>query len=126
GYATVVPSCIRSRASAGGAQPRDGRRRAPPLSRSGCVLPRQLRRGALQLLLLPIQPCLSAPGALEVVADVEVQPAQALGLDLDPIAVLEAAQPAVIRAGRDQVAGLERVDRGDPLDAARNLVGHVA
>src|SRR4030095_3603501 len=65
-------------------------------------------------------------GALEVVADVEAQPAEPFGLDLDAITVLEAAEPAVIRAGRDDVTSVERVDRGDPFDATWNLVGHVA
>ena len=32
----------------------------------------------------------------------------------------------MIGAGRQHVAGLERVDGADPLDAARDLVGHVA
>src|SRR5215467_4166999 len=92
----------------------------------GCVLSGQLRRRPFQLLFLPIEPRLTAPGALEVVADVEAQPAELLGLDLDAIAVLEPAEPAMIRAGGKNVAGIERMDRGDPLDAARNLVGHVA
>src|SRR5262249_36320010 len=120
-----------------------GRRRQPPtapgrfsrdsacavrraLPRRRCVLPGQLRCRAFLLLLLPVQPRLAAPGALEVVADVEGQAAHPLGLDLDPVAVLEATEPPVIGAGRDDVARVERVDRGDPLDAARNLVGHVA
>src|SRR5438105_6878070 len=89
------------------------------------VLSGQLRCRALELLLLPVQTSLPAPGALEVVPYVEAQPAELLGLDLDPITVLEAAQAAMVGAGRNDVAGLERVDRGDPLDAARDLVGHV-
>src|SRR5438445_9814933 len=90
------------------------------------VLSGQLRCRALELLLLPVQTGLPAPGALEVVPYVEAQPAELLGLDLDPIAVLETAQAAMVGAGRDDVAGLERVDRGDPYDAARDLVRHVA
>src|SRR2546426_4253580 len=99
---------------------------APHLSWSGCVFPGQLRCRALELFLLPVQPGLPAPGALEVVPDVETQAAELLGLDLDPVPVLESAQAAMVRARRDDVAGVQRVDRGDPLDAARNLVGHVA
>src|SRR5205807_4369528 len=97
-----------------------------PLPRRGRVLPGQLRRRALELLFLTVEPGLPAPGPLEVVPDVEAQPAEPIGLDLDAIAVLEAAEPAMVRAGRDDVAGVEGVDRGDPLDAARDLVGHVA
>src|SRR5437870_5756364 len=96
------------------------------LPRRRRVLSGQLRCRALELLLLPVQTSLPAPGALEVVPYVEAQPAELLGLDLDPITVLEAAQAAMVGAGRDDVTGLERVDRGDPLDAARDLVGHVA
>src|SRR4030095_16421854 len=79
-------------------------------ARRGGVLARQLRRGALLLLLLSVQPRLTSPGALEVVADVEAQATEPLGLDLDPVPVLEAAQAAMVRARRDDVAGLERVD----------------
>src|SRR5262249_58198976 len=82
-------------------------RRALPRRR--CVLPGQLRCRAFLLLLLPVQPRLAAPGALEVVADVEGQAAHPLGLDLDPVAVLEATEPPVIGAGRDYVARGERV-----------------
>src|SRR5256885_13106613 len=92
------------------------------LPRDRRVLARQLRRRAFLLLLLAIQARLPAPGALEVVADVEAEPAQPFGLDLDPVAVLESAEAAMVRAGRDDVAGVERVDRRDPLDAARDLV----
>src|SRR5580765_5431393 len=96
------------------------------LPRSRRIFPGQLRRGALELLLLTIESGLPPPGALEIVADVEAEPPEPLGLDLDAIPVLESAEPAMIRAGRDDVTGVERVDRGDPLDAARDLVGHVA
>jgi hypothetical protein len=56
---------------------------------------------------------------------VEAQAAEALGLQLDQVAVLEAAEPAVIGAGGEHVARAEGVDAGHPLDAARDLVGHV-
>mgnify|MGYP003694056147 CR=1 FL=1 len=50
---------------------------------------------------------------------------EAVGLELDHVAVLKGAQAAVVGAGRENVAGLERMDRADPLDAARDLVRHV-
>src|SRR5262249_14668774 len=88
-------------------------------------LARDLGRGSFLSLLLTIESCLPRPRALEVIPHVEAQTTQAVALELDPIAVLEAAQATVIGAGRQDVAGLERVDRRDPLDAARDLVRHV-
>src|SRR5262249_1968114 len=99
---------------------------SPALARGGRVLPGQLWRRAFELLVLAVEPRLASPRPLEVVPHAEAQPAEPLGLDLDAVAVLEAAEPAVVGAGRDDVAGIERVDRGHPLDAARDLVGHVA
>src|SRR5262249_5572235 len=103
--------------------------RAAPLRallRRRSVLAAELRRRPFQPFRLPIEPGLPGPGALEVVPDGEAQPAQALGLHLDRIAVLVRAETTVVGAGGENVTGLERVDRGDPLDASRDLVGHVA
>src|SRR5262245_20891893 len=90
------------------------------------VLTGELRRmGAGEPLLLVLQPGVTRPGALEVVAHADAQLAESFGFQLDLIAVLERAQASMIRAGRQNVAGLERVDRRHPLDAARDLVSHV-
>ena len=51
---------------------------------------------------------------------------EAFGLELDAVAVLEAGEAAVVGPGGEDVARLERVDARHPLDAARDLVGHVA
>ena len=53
------------------------------------VLAGELRGLPFQSLLLPLQPRLSGPGALEIVADFHMQPAQRLGLELDEVAILE-------------------------------------
>src|SRR5215470_10845801 len=97
-----------------------------PLARRRRVLARDLGRGSFLSLLLTVESRLPRPRALEVIPHVEAQAAQAVGLDLDPVAVLEAAQPTVVGAGREDVARLEGVDRRDPLDAARDLVRHIA
>src|SRR5439155_2349108 len=93
---------------------------------SARVLPGELRGRALLLLLLPVEPRLPPPGALEVVAHAHAEPTHPLDLELDEVAVLERREPAVVGAAGEHVARLERVDGGDPLDAARDLVGHVA
>src|SRR6185295_11960285 len=104
---------------------RPGRSGRSRLARGGCMLTGQLGRRPLLTLLLTIQTRLTTPGALEVVTHVEAQPAEPLDFELDHVAVLESAQAAVVGAGGENVAGLQRVDRRDPLDAARDLVGHV-
>src|SRR5215510_8992158 len=76
------------------------------------VLAADLRRRPFLSLLLAIQTRLPIPRALELVADVEAQRAQALRLDLNHVAVLKRAEPAVIGARGEHVTGLERVDRG--------------
>src|SRR5262245_54860440 len=90
------------------------------------ILAGELRRAARQSLLLVLEARVAPPGALELVAHFHAQPAHALDLELDPVAVLERGQAAVVGTGREHVAGLERVDRADPLDAARDVVRHVA
>src|SRR6266850_2103851 len=90
------------------------------------VLAGQLWRETFKPLLLSLQPCLSCPGALEIVADLHVQPAERLSFELDQVAVLKWIQTAVIRAAGEDVARFERMDRAHPFDAARNLVRHVA
>src|SRR5262249_44236161 len=92
----------------------------------GGVLAAELGRRALEALVLAVELSLPRPGALEVVPHVEAQPPQPLRLQLDEVAVLEAAEPAVVGPRGEHVAGLQRVDGGDPLDAARDLVRHVA
>src|SRR3989454_5666092 len=92
----------------------------------GSVLPRQLRRRPFEPLLLPLEPSLAGPRALQVVADVQAQPAQPLRLQLDQIPVLEGAEATVVGARGEDVARLQGMDGADPLDAPRNLVRHVA
>src|SRR5262249_34104406 len=103
----------------------EGAGAAPSVGALLRVLAGRLRGRAFLALVLAGQARLAAPGALEVVADADVQPAEALALQLDGVAVLEAAEPAMVGAGGEDVAGLQRVDRRHPLDAARDLVGHV-
>ena len=69
------------------------------LLRRGRVLPGQLRGGAFLAFLLAIETGFPPPGALEIVAHVEAEPAEAFRLELDLVAVLEAAEPAVVGAG---------------------------
>src|SRR5258708_21575926 len=77
-----------------------------------CVLTRELRRvRALAALVLVLRPRGAGPGALEFVLHVEFQRAHLLDGEFDLVAVHERVQPAVIGAGGDDVAGLERVDR---------------
>src|SRR6266571_4851540 len=101
-------------------------RRRRGLMPRGSVFPRQLGRRPFELLLLPLEPSLAGPRAFQVVADVHAQPAQPLRLQLDQIPVLEGAEATVVGARGKDVAGLQRVNGADPLDAPRNLVRHVA
>ena len=55
----------------------------------------------------------------------KLQLAQACAFELDRVAVHERVQAAMVGAGGEDVARLQRVDGGDPLDAARDLVRHV-
>jgi len=56
---------------------------------------------------------------------VDVERADLLDGELDLVAVHEGVEPAMIGPGGQYVAGLQRMDRAQPFDAARNLVGHV-
>src|SRR6185369_12646227 len=85
---------------------------SPPLRLR--VLPGQLGRQAFQLLLRTLQARFARPGALQLVAHADVQRAEALGRQLDLVSVLERRQPAVIGAGGEDVARLERVYRAHP------------
>src|SRR5262245_51589493 len=67
-----------------------------PLARRRRVLPGQLGRRSFLALVLAVQPGLARPGALEIVAHVEAQATQSLGLQLDAVAVLERAQATVV------------------------------
>src|SRR5688572_26229051 len=72
-----------------------------------CVLPLQLWGRAVEPLLLHLQPCLPTPGTLQVVAHMEPQPAQALGLDLDQISILEGAQATMVGPRSHDIARLQ-------------------
>jgi glucoamylase len=90
------------------------------------VFAAQLRRGHfLVTLLLALETRLARPCAFQIVAHRDRQPAQAFGLDLDLVAILEGIEAAMIGTGGENIARLQRVDRADELDAARNLMPHV-
>src|SRR5258705_12717435 len=72
-----------------------------------CVLARELRRGALQPLLLALEPGFARPGALQLVFHADDEPAQPVHFQLDPIAVLERREAAMVGAGGQDVARLE-------------------
>src|SRR5271165_1731189 len=127
-YGNSLASPPRERAASGG-----GVRRWGVLARGRCVFAGQLRRdvriGASRLLrrlLVHLQTGLASPGTLQLVLDVESKPAETVDLELDLVAVLEGVEAAVVGAGGDDVARLQGVDRGQPLDAARDLVCHIA
>src|ERR1700687_966815 len=90
---------------------------AIPSPASRRVFAAQLRRDRRQLLAVTLQSRLACPGPLEIVADGYLEPPQAFDFQLHHIAVHERIEPAVVGAGRDDVAGIEMVDRGHPLDA---------
>ena len=65
------------------------------------------------------------PGTLKIVAHCDVQRAAAFAGQLHLVAVHKRIKSSMIGAGCENVAGLQRVDRRDPFDTARNLVRHV-
>src|SRR5262245_56472885 len=75
--------------------------------------------------LLVLQASDACPGALQIIAYCDVQRAAALTGELDVVAVHERIEPSMIGAGCENVAGVQRVNRGDPFNAARNLMRHV-
>src|SRR5882672_3852329 len=79
----------------------------------------------LRRLLVHLQSRPPIPGALQLVLDVEGELPDAVDFELDLVAVHERVEAAMVGAGGDDVAGLQRVDRRQPLDAARDLVPHV-
>src|ERR1700720_4810285 len=83
----------------------------------GVIAGRLLRR-----LLMHLQAGLASPGALQLVLHVEGEPPEPVDFELDLVAVLEGVEAAVVGAGGDDIARLQGVDRGKPLDAARDLV----
>src|SRR5688572_33343850 len=85
------------------------------------VLAGELRRRAFLVLLLAVEARLAAPRAFELVLHVELEPPQSFRFDFDHVAVLERGEAPVIGAGREDVAGLYRMDRAHPLDAARDF-----
>src|SRR5579863_70229 len=89
--------------------------------RGRSVFAGELRRRAFEPLLLPLEPRLARPCALQRIADLDGEAPQALRFQLDRVAVLEGAEAAVVRPAGEDVARLERVDRAHPFDAARDL-----
>ena len=73
---------------------------------------------ALSAAFLVLQPGDARPGPLERIAYRDVQGAAPFAGELDLVAVHERIESAMIGAGRQNIARLERVDGGDPLDAA--------
>src|SRR5262249_49177802 len=55
----------------------------------------------------------------------DVQRAAALTGELDVVSVHERIEPSMVGAGCENVAGVQRVNRGAPFNAARNLMRHV-
>src|ERR1700741_517165 len=86
------------------------------------VLAGELGRVALQPLLLALKARFARPGAIQLVADLHREPAQAVDFELHGIAVLQRRQTAMVGAGGDEVARLQIMDARDPFDAARDLV----
>src|SRR5262249_59708886 len=75
--------------------------------------------------LLALQASDACPGALHIIAHCDVQRAAALTGELDIVAVHERIKPSMVGTGCENVAGVQRVNRGDPFNAARNLMRHV-
>ena len=76
----------------------------------------QLRRERIEPLLLPLQPRLARPSALERVLDVNPQATEPISLQVDDVLVVEGIETAVVGAGRQNVPRLQRVDRAHPFD----------
>ena len=92
-------------------------------------LRRNVRVGAWRFLrraFVHLQTRHSLPFPPVFVFDIKGELADALDVELDLIAIHKRVEPAVIGAGGDDVARLQGVDRGQPFDAARDLVRHVA
>src|ERR1700745_882412 len=64
--------------------------------------------------LVHLETRLTFPFALQLVLDVAGEPAEALGLDFDFVAVHKRIETAMVCAGGDDVARLQRMDRGQP------------
>src|SRR6516164_3666301 len=75
--------------------------------------------------LLVLQASDACPGTLQIITHCDVQRAAALTGELDVVAVHERIEPSMVGAGCENVAGVQRVNRGDPFNAARNLMRHV-
>src|SRR5205823_4306451 len=89
------------------------------------VLSADLRGRVAAALLLHLEAGLAGPGPLQFILHVDGELADSLGLDLDLVAVHKRVQAAMVGAGGQDVARLQRVDRRDPLDAPRDVVRHV-
>ena len=65
--------------------------------------------------LLVLQASDACPGAFQIIAHCDVQRAAAFTGELDVVAVHERIEPSMIGAGCENVAGVQRVNRGDPF-----------
>ena len=66
------------------------------------------------------------PGPVQIVPDIDRQATAALDLQLDLVAALERVQAAMVGAGGNYIAGLERMDHELRHSMhARNLVRHI-
>lgn len=74
------------------------------------ILPSELLERPGQALLFALKPRLACPGALQIIATAEVQPAESIDLQFDLVAILEAGQATVIGAHGEDVPRIERVD----------------
>src|SRR5262249_15111866 len=75
--------------------------------------------------LLVLQASDACPGALQIIAHCDVQRAAALTGERDVVAVHKRIEPSMVGTGCENVAGVQRVNRGDPFNATRNLMRHV-
>ena len=65
------------------------------------------------------------PAALQRVDDIQPHAPDMLHLDLDGLAVLQGAEPLVVGAAGDDVAGIEGHDRRGELDKLGNPMLHI-
>ena len=65
------------------------------------------------------------PSTLQIITDIELEPAHAFAFKLDYIAVHEAAETTMVCASRQNITRNKRVDRCDPLDTARDVMSHI-
>src|SRR5262249_16472595 len=114
------PWGARRPATCAGERPHGVARGMAPLTSVWRVLAGELGRQCIETFLLALKPCLPAPGALQIVPDVNRKPSELIDFELDTVPILGSVQSTVVRAARQNVAGFQRMQRACPLDAARD------